>query len=47
MTQSEAEAPPPEAGNVVRLMSIHAAKGLEFQVVFVSALHRGPDRANP
>ena len=27
---SEAEAPPPEAGNVVQLMSIHAAIGLEF-----------------
>ncbi len=40
---SEAEAAPPEAGNVVQLMSIHAAKGLEFKVVFVSALHRGVD----
>lgn len=46
-TNSEAEAPPPEAGNVVRLMSIHAAKGLEFKVVFVSALHRGSDRSSP
>lgn len=45
--QSEAEAPPAEAGNLVRLMSIHAAKGLEFSVVFVSALHRGPDRRKP
>ena len=40
-TQSVAEAPPPEAGDVVRMMTIHAAKGLEFPVVFVSALHRG------
>jgi ATP-dependent exoDNAse (exonuclease V) beta subunit len=39
----EAEAAPPENGNVVQLMSIHAAKGLEFKVVFVSALHRGVD----
>jgi ATP-dependent exoDNAse (exonuclease V) beta subunit len=46
-TQSEAEAPPPDAGNVVRLMSIHAAKGLEFPVVFVSALQRSPDARKP
>jgi ATP-dependent exoDNAse (exonuclease V) beta subunit len=46
-TQSVAEAPPPEAGDVVRMMSIHAAKGLEFPVVFVSALHRRPDRRKP
>jgi ATP-dependent helicase/nuclease subunit A len=44
---TEAEAPPPEAGNAVRLMSIHAAKGLEFKIVCVSALHRGPDRSRP
>ena len=46
-TQSEAEAPPADAGNLVRLMSIHAAKGLEFPVVFISALQRGPDRRRP
>jgi ATP-dependent helicase/nuclease subunit A len=46
-TQSEAEAPPPEAGDIVRLMTIHAAKGLEFPVVFVSALHHGTDRRKP
>ena len=46
-TQSVAEAPPPEAGDVVRMMTIHAAKGLEFPVVFVSALHRLPDRRRP
>jgi len=46
-TQSVAEAPPPEAGDVVRMMTIHAAKGLEFPVVFVGALHRGPDRRKP
>lgn len=39
--RAEAEAPPPESGDVVRMMSIHAAKGLEFPVVFVSALQRG------
>jgi len=46
-TQSEAEAPPADAGNTVRVMSIHAAKGLEFKVVFVSALHRRPDSSKP
>ena len=45
--QAEAEAPPDDAGDVVQVMSIHAAKGLEFPVVFVSALHRVPDRRNP
>ena len=44
---SESEASPPEAGNVVQLMSIHSAKGLEFKVVFVSALQRPPDKTTP
>ena len=44
---TEAEAPPPEAGKVVQLMSIHAAKGLEFKVVFVSALNRGIENSPP
>jgi ATP-dependent helicase/nuclease subunit A len=44
---SESEASPPEAGNVVQLMSIHSAKGLEFKVVFVSALQREPDKTSP
>ncbi len=38
---AESEAPPGEADNAVRLMTIHAAKGLEFPVVFVAAMHRG------
>ncbi|MEO5925564.1 MAG: UvrD-helicase domain-containing protein [Bryobacteraceae bacterium] len=45
--QTIADAPPPEAGNVVRIMTIHAAKGLEFPAVFVSALHKGPERRTP
>ncbi len=45
--QTEAEAPPAEAGEAVRVLSMHAAKGLEFPVVFVSALHRGPDPRKP
>jgi ATP-dependent exoDNAse (exonuclease V) beta subunit len=46
-SRSEAEAPPPQAADAVRIMSIHAAKGLEFPVVFLSAMHRGPDRRTP
>lgn len=45
--QSASDAPPPEAGDVVRVMTVHAAKGLEFPVVFVSALHRRPDSNTP
>lgn len=38
--QNSPPAPPPEAGDVVRMMTIHAAKGLEFPVVFLCGLHR-------
>jgi ATP-dependent helicase/nuclease subunit A len=45
--QSEPEAAPPEAVGVVRILTMHAAKGLEFPVVFVAALHRGADKTPP
>lgn len=45
--QSASDAPPPEAGDVVRIMTVHAAKGLEFPVVFVSALQRRADSSTP
>ena len=37
----EPDAPPEDSANAVQLMTVHAAKGLEFPVVFVSALHKG------
>jgi ATP-dependent exoDNAse (exonuclease V) beta subunit len=42
----EADPPPEDAGDAVTLMTVHAAKGLEFPVVFVATLHKGV-RAEP
>ena len=46
-SESEPEAPPDDSSNAVRVMSIHGAKGLEFPVVFIPALHRGVNRSTP
>jgi ATP-dependent exoDNAse (exonuclease V) beta subunit len=43
-SKSTPDAPPPDAGNVVRIMTIHASKGLEFPAVFVCGLNKAPDR---
>ncbi len=37
----EPDAPPDDSANAVQVMTIHAAKGLEFPVVFVAAMHKG------
>jgi ATP-dependent helicase/nuclease subunit A len=37
----DAEAPPADFGDAVRLMTIHKSKGLEFPVVFLPFLHSG------
>lgn len=40
----EGEGQMDETANVVRLMTIHQAKGLEFKVVIIPDLHREPNR---
>jgi ATP-dependent exoDNAse (exonuclease V) beta subunit len=37
----DVDPPPEDAVNAVRIMTVHAAKGLEFPVVFLAALHKG------
>src|SRR5205807_3419218 len=37
----EPDAPPEDSANAVAIMTVHSAKGLEFPVVFVAALHKG------
>jgi len=37
----EPDAPPEDSANAVKVMTVHAAKGLEFPVVFVAAVHKG------
>jgi ATP-dependent helicase/nuclease subunit A len=37
----EPEAPPEDTSDAVNIMTVHSAKGLEFPVVFVAALHKG------
>lgn len=46
-SQAEAEAPPQQASDAVNIMTMHAAKGLEYKVVFVGALHRPPKQGSP
>jgi ATP-dependent helicase/nuclease subunit A len=43
----EADAPPENSADAVKLMTVHSAKGLEFPIVFVAALHKGIDTGLP
>jgi ATP-dependent exoDNAse (exonuclease V) beta subunit len=39
----EPDAPPEDSANAVKIMTVHAAKGLEFPVVFLGAMQKGID----
>lgn len=43
----EPDAPPDDSANAVHVMTVHSAKGLEFPIVFVSALHKGVETSPP
>ncbi len=43
----EPDAPPEDSANAVKVMTVHSAKGLEFPIVFVAALHKGIDTSLP
>jgi ATP-dependent helicase/nuclease subunit A len=43
----EPDAPPEDSSNAVKIMTVHSAKGLEFPVVFVAAIHKGVDSDVP
>ncbi len=45
--EAEPEAAPQQVSDAVNIMTIHAAKGLEFSVVFVAALNRRGKRDSP
>jgi ATP-dependent exoDNAse (exonuclease V) beta subunit len=43
----EPDAPVDDVANAVKAMTVHSAKGLEFPVVFVAAMHKGVDSSPP
>jgi ATP-dependent exoDNAse (exonuclease V) beta subunit len=43
----EPDAPPEDSTDAVKVMTVHSAKGLEFPIVFLAALHKGIDTDVP
>jgi len=43
----EPDAPPEDAADAVKVMTVHSAKGLEFPIVFLASLHKGIDSDVP
>ena len=43
----EPDAPPQDSENAIQVMTVHSAKGLEFPVVFVAAMHKGVETEPP
>ena len=43
----EPDAPPEDSADAVQVMTVHSAKGLEFPIVFVAALHKGVETKLP
>jgi ATP-dependent exoDNAse (exonuclease V) beta subunit len=43
----EPDAQPEDSANAVKVMTVHSAKGLEFPMVFVAALHKGVETNPP
>jgi len=43
----EPDAPPEDSTDAVNVMTVHSAKGLEFPIVFVAALHKGVETSPP
>src|SRR5947208_11190852 len=37
----EPDAPPEDSADAVKIMTVHSAKGLEFPIVFLAAMHKG------
>lgn len=45
--RAEQDAAPDDSSDAVQVMTVHSAKGLEFPIVFLAALHKGVDAKPP